>query len=136
MTRVWSWLDRYLAPGPIADGSRHTTIISFAGKLRYRGTDLRKILSVLREVNRDRCVPPLPDWDLIALSAQAARRTPTIADDGQPTEADGPEPFSEEALFPDVRQARWLFHNDHAEWHWLLDEDDPNPSPCRLSRTT
>ncbi len=135
MTPAWSWLDRYLAPGPIVDGSRHTTLISFAGKLRYRGPDEARILHVLRDVNRDRCVPPLPDRDLIAVAAQAARRAPVVEDDGHPAVDDAPEPFSEESLPEDVRRARWLFFNDHSEWHRLLDEDDPNPIPCRLRDT-
>jgi len=130
MIRAWSWLDRYLPASTIVDGCRHSTLISFAGKLRYRGTDERRILSVLREVNRDRCVPPLPERDLIAIAAQAAHRAPTVTDDGQPTVLDGPEPFSEAALPEDVRRARWLFLHDHSEWHRLLNEDDPNPPPC------
>jgi hypothetical protein len=133
MTRIWSWHDRYLTRGPIVDGSRHTVLISFAGKLRYRGTDETKILSILREVNRDRCIPPLPDRDLHSLAAQAARRAPTVTDEGHPVTVDSPSPYSEEGLPDDVRKARWLFFNDHSEWHRLFDENDPNPIFC--SRT-
>ena len=82
MTPVWSWLDRYLRPGPIVDGARHSTLISLAGKLRYRGTEERKILSVLREVNRDRCVPPLADTDLRVLARAASSRPASVADQG------------------------------------------------------
>jgi hypothetical protein len=134
MSHLWSWLDRFLPPGPIVDGTRHSVLISFAGKLRYRGTEETRILSILREVNRDRCIPPLPERDILSLAAQAARRAPTVTDDGHPTIVDGPAPYSEEGLPEDVREARWLFLNDHCEWHRMLDEGDPGPIPCR--RTT
>ena len=68
MTRTWSWLDRLLRPGPILEGTRHSVLISFAGKLRYRGTNEGRILSILREVNQDRRAPHLRDGDLPAMT--------------------------------------------------------------------
>ncbi len=77
----WSWLDRFLPSGPIKEGGRHNTLISLAGKLRYRGTDEERIVSILSEVNRDRCVPPLSDFEIRTIARTASSRPPRVTDD-------------------------------------------------------
>jgi len=48
----------------IPEGSRDATLTSIAGTVRGRGLDADEIAVLLQVVNKKRCVPPLPDFDV------------------------------------------------------------------------
>jgi RecA-family ATPase len=87
-TKVPSWLaaivaDRFsnsdlpeLVPDQITTGSRNSVLHSLAGSMRRRGMSQESILAALRLENRVRCSPPLPDHEVDAIVASAARYAP------------------------------------------------------------
>jgi len=64
------------AAGLIPQGVRNVTLTSFAGALRARGFDAADILQALREENRERCAPPLPDLEIRNITKSAAKWKP------------------------------------------------------------
>jgi DNA-binding transcriptional ArsR family regulator len=54
-------------------GVRNVSLTSYAGALRARGFDAADILQALREENRERCTPPLPDWEVCNIAKSAAK---------------------------------------------------------------
>lgn len=84
---------RYRLPERIYEGSRNRELCSYAGSLRAHGWEPADILSELRRVNRERCVPPLPDGELEKMARQSG----------------GWEKGNASAVAPEVRQAvGWL----------------------------
>lgn len=53
---------------PVPDGSRNSELTRKAGQVRGKGGGLDEVLSVIREVNAKRCVPPLGDDELITIA--------------------------------------------------------------------
>jgi hypothetical protein len=53
---------------------RHRALLSLAGTMRRRGLGAIEITAALRETNRLRCKPPLPDDEVVALAEDVARR--------------------------------------------------------------
>jgi Bifunctional DNA primase/polymerase, N-terminal/Primase C terminal 1 (PriCT-1) len=62
-------------PEIIPEGRRNTELASIAGTLRRRGLGETEILSTLREVNRQRCQPPLDDNELDRIAGSVGRYT-------------------------------------------------------------
>lgn len=64
---------RAVTSSAIAEGQRHTTLMSLAGSMRNKGLDGEAILAALVATNRSRCEPPLPTREVeeIARSAGA-----------------------------------------------------------------
>jgi DNA-binding Lrp family transcriptional regulator len=60
----------------IPEGVRNVTLTSYAGSLRARGFGAAEILEALREANRTRCAPPLPDIELRNIGKSAAKWKP------------------------------------------------------------
>ena len=58
----------------IAEGSRHSRLLSIAGSWRNSGMIEAEILPALQQVNRHRCDPPLPDRDIDKLASDIASR--------------------------------------------------------------
>ena len=58
---------------PIGYGGRHDFLTSVAGKLRNSGLGADAIAAALVPINESRCVPPLPDEDLIHIAGSVAR---------------------------------------------------------------
>jgi putative DNA primase/helicase len=56
----------------LIEGARNTGLASMAGTYRRRGMDRDEILTNLRVDNRDRCVPPLPDDEIISIAKSIA----------------------------------------------------------------
>jgi hypothetical protein len=61
---------------PIRDGGRNVALASVAGSLRNRGLDAETICSVLLEVNRLRCEPPLAEAEVIGIGRSIGRYPP------------------------------------------------------------
>jgi Bifunctional DNA primase/polymerase, N-terminal/AAA domain len=56
------------------DPGRHRTLLSIAGSMRRRGLGFDEIAAALRETNRLRCTPPLPDEEVVELVADVVHR--------------------------------------------------------------
>ena len=70
------------APGPdrIPEGSRHTQLVSLAGTMRRRGMSEAEIAGALRQVNDDRCDPPLGEQEVAGISASVSSYEPATTD--------------------------------------------------------
>ncbi len=64
------------ADGQIIEGERSNSLISIAGTLRNRNLDQDAIEAALQAHNRTRCRPPLPEREVAAIAASAARYEP------------------------------------------------------------
>lgn len=73
---------------PIPEGSRNNTLTSIAGRLRRAGAEFSEILATLMEVNRSRCEPPLPDYEVDAI-AKNVSKYPVGTHTGNPEPLDG-----------------------------------------------
>ncbi len=62
----------------IPEGQRNTTLISIAGGLRSKGKSKKDIESVLQELNRRKCKPPLSDDDVQIIAGCVARYSPDL----------------------------------------------------------
>ena len=60
----------------IREGGRNTHLASIAGLLRRRGLDEAAIAAALREENKSKVVPPLPDEDVARIAKSVARYDP------------------------------------------------------------
>jgi hypothetical protein len=65
-----------LVEGPIPEGQRNETLMSFSGSMRDRGMGEMEILAAIVEVNK-RCTPPLEADELTKIAASAAKYAPT-----------------------------------------------------------
>lgn len=61
---------------PITEGSRNETLTSIAGSLRWRGAGERTIEVALLAINREKCVPPLPEADIRTIARSVSRYDP------------------------------------------------------------
>lgn len=57
----------------IAEGSRHSTLTSIAGRLRRSGADEEGVLAALLQANEDRCMPPLEVEEVEHIAASMMR---------------------------------------------------------------
>ena len=62
--------------GELVEGVRNNGLTAYAGSLRARGFSGPEILAALREANRERCCPPLPDFEIRNIAKSAARWKP------------------------------------------------------------
>jgi hypothetical protein len=60
--------------GMIAEGKRHTALVSEAGRLRGLGLGEDAILAELRRFNSEKCSPPQDDADLVAIARSYAEK--------------------------------------------------------------
>jgi len=66
--------------GPIRQGERNSHLVSVGGGMRYGGADEGEILETLRQVNADRCAPPLDDGEVRKIAHSVARYAPEPED--------------------------------------------------------
>ncbi len=67
---------RPIANDPIPDGMRNATLTRIAGERRRKGKPESQIFNLLLEVNRDRCVPPLPDEEVRQIAHSVGKYAP------------------------------------------------------------
>jgi hypothetical protein len=60
----------------IGNGNRNNELFSLAGGLRRKGLGENEILATLREVNRTRVKPPLPETEIASIAKSVLRYTP------------------------------------------------------------
>jgi Bifunctional DNA primase/polymerase, N-terminal/AAA domain/Primase C terminal 1 (PriCT-1) len=60
----------------IAEGTRNETLYKVASSLRRTGLSREAIFAALRIENKNKCHPPLPEFELSNISAQAAKFNP------------------------------------------------------------
>ena len=61
---------------PIPEGLRNDTLFQLAIRMRRVGMSRAEIAAALHQVNRDRCLPPLPVREVESIAASAARYSP------------------------------------------------------------
>jgi hypothetical protein len=61
---------------PIPSGQRNSTLASLAGTMRRVGMSQSEVLAALKQVNRDRCKPPLSDAEVEKVAASSMRYEP------------------------------------------------------------
>jgi hypothetical protein len=64
------------AGGVLLAGGRNVGLASLAGKLRRAGLTEGEIAAALITANRERCSPPLPDREVLAIAKSIARYAP------------------------------------------------------------
>jgi hypothetical protein len=64
------------AGGVLLAGGRNVGLTSLAGRLRRAGLAEGEIAAALLTANRERCSPPLPDREVLAIARSIARYTP------------------------------------------------------------
>lgn len=52
---------------PVIEGSRHNYLLGVAGKLRNEGFDRDALLVAIRQLNRQVCTPPKPDYEIVGI---------------------------------------------------------------------
>ena len=65
-----------LNQGEIAEGSRNHTLFHRACAMRRTGWQETEIDAALQEANRQRCVPPLPEWEVRLIAQSVCRYEP------------------------------------------------------------
>jgi hypothetical protein len=63
-------------PESIVEGSRNATLASIAGTMQRRGLSEQAIIAALKEENKTKCQPPLPDSEVEAIARSIARYDP------------------------------------------------------------
>lgn len=64
---------------PIFQGTRHSTLVRFAGRLRRLGTDFETLVDTMRATNNRKCSPPLDEKEIVAI-ARSACGWPVVED--------------------------------------------------------
>ena len=57
----------------IAEGERNKTLCSIAGFLRSKGYEKEQLLSKLLEINNKKCIPPLPENEIVSIAESVSR---------------------------------------------------------------
>lgn len=60
-------------PAQISEGGRNDTLFRIAGKLRHWGLEDEAIFSALQAINKERCVPALPDHEVRSIASSIER---------------------------------------------------------------
>jgi putative DNA primase/helicase len=71
----------FTLPAEIAEGRRDTTLASAAGKMRRAGFGPDEILAAMRQMNQERCKPPLADADVVRIAKSIGRKQPAPMDE-------------------------------------------------------
>jgi hypothetical protein len=66
--------------GPITEPGRNDTLARIGGGMRYQGAEEDEILEALRQVNAERCEPPLDDDEVRKIAHSVARYEPEPED--------------------------------------------------------
>jgi len=66
--------------GVIPQGERNETLASLAGSMRRRGMSESAILAALKDTNKERCQPPLPDAEVATIARSISRYEPEDPD--------------------------------------------------------
>jgi hypothetical protein len=84
-----------------AEGGRNDKLTSLAGSMRKRGMSETAILAALREENKEKCLPPLPDDEVQTIAKSAGRWEPGApALSLSPDQWERPIPFNEYLVDP------------------------------------
>lgn len=82
---------------PIPEGQRHTTLVSIAGTMRWKGMSQKAIAEALLIENHSRCTPPLPGQEVRRIAQSMARYEPATRTDGTPKTDEWPRLLAKEA---------------------------------------
>jgi P4 family phage/plasmid primase-like protien len=70
----------YSLPAEISEGGRNCALTSTAGKLRRTGLGPDEMLAALRQINVERCKPPLDDREVESIARSIGRKEPAPMD--------------------------------------------------------
>lgn len=62
----------------LPEGTRHNALLRYSGAVRRYGMGLNEITALLREINRQRCQPELPDSEVVKIAEWAAQQSTDI----------------------------------------------------------
>jgi P4 family phage/plasmid primase-like protien len=68
-------------PAEIGEGRRDTILTSAAGKMRRASFNEDEILAALRQMNQERCKPPLPDTEVERIAKSIGKKEPAPVDE-------------------------------------------------------
>ena len=71
----------FTLPAEIAEGRRETVLTSAAGKMRRASFSPDEILAALRQMNQERCKPPLADADVERIAKSIGKKQPAPMDE-------------------------------------------------------
>lgn len=83
----------------VTEGMRRDSLTSLAGSMRRRGLTETEILPTLLAVNRERCVPPVPEKEVAAIAKSIERYKPEPSA-ASPSKAEDPRASALEAMQP------------------------------------
>jgi len=92
------------------EGGRNDKLTSLAGSMRKRGMSEPAILAALREENKEKCLPPLPDDEVQTIAKSAGRWEPDSPANHREDPWEPPIPFNAYDLppFPVEALPDWL----------------------------
>jgi putative DNA primase/helicase len=67
---------RFQMPELIEDGARNSTLTQLAGTMRRTGMSQDAIVAALKQTNREKCNPPMPDADVEVIAKSVSRYAP------------------------------------------------------------
>lgn len=68
-------------PDVFPEGGRDIALTKAAGQLRRPGLSISELLTALRQINQERCKPPLPDFDVIRIANSIGKKEPAPFDE-------------------------------------------------------
>lgn len=63
---------------PIPRGERHTTMVTVSSRLRNAGMSGKRLVDALMAENQSRCIPPLPEEEIVKISKWALKKDAVI----------------------------------------------------------
>jgi putative DNA primase/helicase len=99
--------------GKIPEGRRNTELTRIAGSLRRQGFSEELILSVIKQVNENRCEPPLDDEEVVKIAESVCRYAPDMEN------GDLGQQIAEIILSAQFDDGNWLrYEADGQFWVW------------------
>jgi putative DNA primase/helicase len=93
----------------IPEKQRNKTLASYAGRLRRDGLNQVELEAALLAINASRCVPPLPDVEVISIAKSVSRYPPADSSSPQDAEAALPTLTVTNILDIKTRPVEWLW---------------------------
>jgi len=106
----------------IAEGLRNSELASIAGTMRRRGLQTDEITAALKQVNLNRCSPPLPDSEIESIAKSVCRYAPapTTKPDSGEDEEDRPAGLTDDSLALSFSEKYWPDWRYCSAWgYWL-----------------
>ncbi len=83
--------------GSIPEGERHNRLVSFAGTMRWKDMSQKAIAEALLIENRLRCIPPLPEHEVMQIAQSMNLYAPALRINGATGSDKWPRPLAKDA---------------------------------------